>query len=68
MLSALADLGTLLFLFLIGRRLYSPWVGLLAAALYALAALPIQQSHFYTVDSFATFWIAAAGYFTVRIA
>jgi glycosyltransferase involved in cell wall biosynthesis len=68
LLSALADLGTLLLLFFIGRRLYSPWVGLLAAALYALTALPIQQSHFYTVDSFATFWIAAAGYFTVRIA
>jgi YYY domain-containing protein len=68
MLSGLADLGTLVLLFLIGRRLYGQWVGLLAAALYALAALPIQQSHFYTVDSFAGFFIAVAGYFTVRAA
>jgi len=66
MLSALVDLGTIGFLFLIGRRLYSPKIGLLAAALYALAALPIQQSHFYTVDAFATFFITAAGYFVVR--
>jgi len=65
MLAALADLGAVLFIFFIGRRLYGPWVGLLAAALNALAALPIQQSHFYTVDSFAGFFIAAAGYFVV---
>ncbi len=65
-LSALADLGAALFLFFIGRRLYGPGVGLLATALYALAALPIQQSHFYTVDSFAGFFIVAAAYFVVR--
>lgn len=68
MLSALVDLGAVLFTFLIGRRLYSSWVGLLGAALYALAALPIQQSHFYTVDAFAGFFITAAGYFAVRAA
>ncbi len=68
MLSALADLGTALFLFFIGRRLYGPWIGLLATTLYVLAALPIQQSHFYTVDSFAGFFITLAGYFVVRAA
>ncbi len=68
MLSALVDLGTLLFIFLIGRRLYGPWVGLLAVTLYALAVLPIQQSHFYTVDAFAAFFITAASYFVVRAA
>ena len=68
MLSALADLGAVLFIFMLGRRLYGPWVGLLAAALYALAALPIQQSHFYTVDAFAAFFITAAGYFATRVA
>src|SRR5262249_47919452 len=35
--SAIADLLALVFLFLIGRRLYNAWVGLLAAALYAAA-------------------------------
>jgi 4-amino-4-deoxy-L-arabinose transferase-like glycosyltransferase len=68
MLSALADLGSILFIFFIGRRLYSPRIGLLAAALSALAVLPIQQSHFYTVDSFAGFFITAAGFFVVRAA
>jgi YYY domain-containing protein len=68
MLSALADLGTILFTFAIGRRLYGSWVGLLAATLYAFSALPIQQSHFYAVDSFAGFFITAAGFFVVRAA
>jgi len=65
-LSALADLGAAALLFFIGRRLYGQGVGWLATALYALAALPIQQSHFYTVDSFAGFFIVAAGYLVVR--
>ena len=38
---------------LVGRRLYGAAVGLLAGGLYALMALPIQQAHFFTVDSYA---------------
>lgn len=44
--SALADWLTVGLLFLLGRRLYGRWTGLLAAALYGVAAFPIQQSHF----------------------
>jgi YYY domain-containing protein len=66
MLSALADLGGLVFLFFIGRRLYGPGVGLLAVALGALAVLPIQQSHFFVVDNFAHFFVVATLYFAVR--
>ncbi|MGB4594808.1 MAG: DUF2298 domain-containing protein [Anaerolineaceae bacterium] len=51
-LSALADSLTILLVFLIGKRLYNDKVGLVAAALYACAVLPIQQSHFMTVDTF----------------
>ena len=65
MLSALADLGGLVFLFFIGRRLYGPGVGLLAVALGALAVLPIQQSHFFVVDNFAHFFVVATLYFAV---
>ena len=65
-LSTLADLGGLLFLFFIGRRLYGPGVGLLAVALGALAVLPIQQSHFFVVDNFAHFFVVATLYFAVR--
>lgn len=66
--SALADVLTLLVLYLIGRRLYNPITGLLAAALSALAVLQIQQSHFMTVDSFAVCFTALAMYAAVRVA
>src|SRR5512135_85660 len=68
LLSALFDLGTLVWLFLIARKLYDSRVALLATALGAAAVLNIQQAHFFTVDTFATFFIAATFYFTVRLA
>jgi len=64
--AALADWLTVLVLFLIGRRLYGRWVGLLAAGLYSFAALALQLSSFWTVDSFATFWVTLAIYFAIR--
>jgi len=66
MLSALSDLGTVLLIYLIGRRLYGEAVGLLASALGALTAFCIQQAHFFTVDSMACFFITLAVYFSVR--
>jgi len=68
LLSTLADLAALVFLFLIGQRLYSPGVGLLAVALGALAVLPIQHSHFFTVDNFANSFVIITLYFAVRAA
>ena len=67
-MSGLFDLGVVWLVFLIGRRLYSTRVGLLSAALYTPAVLALQQSHFYTVDTFATFFAALAFYFAVRVA
>jgi YYY domain-containing protein len=49
--SALFDLATVLLVFAIGRRLYDRWVGVLGALFYALAVLPIQLSHYMTVDT-----------------
>ncbi len=66
-LSALADLGTVLVIYAIGRRLYDRRAALLAAALGALAVLPIQQAHFFTVDTFLTLFVALAFYFAVRV-
>ncbi|HLF28853.1 MAG TPA: DUF2298 domain-containing protein [Anaerolineae bacterium] len=65
-LSALFDLGTLIWLFLIAREVYSVRAGLAAMALGALAVLHIQQAHFFTADTFATHFVAAAFYFSVR--
>ncbi|MGC8779669.1 MAG: DUF2298 domain-containing protein [Anaerolineae bacterium] len=67
-LSGIFDLGCVFLAFVIGRRLYGRKVGLLAAALYAFAVLPLQQSHFYTVDTFGSFFALLAFYFAVRVA
>jgi len=65
-LSALADLGTLILIYLIGRRLYGETIGLFAAGLGAVTAFLIQQAHFFTVDSVACFFTMWAAYFSVR--
>jgi len=67
-LSALADLLTVLFVYLIGARAYDKRVGLLAAGFSAFAVLQIQQSHFFTVDTFTTLFSMIAVYFAVSIA
>ncbi len=67
-LSGLFDLAGVALIYVIGRRLYSRKVGLLAAALLTFAVLPLQQSHFYTVDTFATFFALLTFYFAVRVA
>ena len=56
-LSAVADLGTIALLYFIVKRFYKARVALLAAAFSALAVMQIQQSHFYTTDSFSTFFM-----------
>ncbi len=48
--SAIFDVLTIVLVFFIGRRLYNKWTGLLGALFYALAVLPIQLSHYATVD------------------
>lgn len=68
-LSGLFDSLALIVTFLIGWQLYRNYrVGLLAAALSALAVMQIQQSHFMTVDNFAVFFVASAMFCAVRVA
>ena len=66
--SALFALLSVMVVFLIGRRLYGVWVGLLAALLLALAVLPIQIAHFFTVDSATAFFTLLSIYWAVRLA
>jgi len=66
-LSALMDLMAVIVVFFIGTRLYNRKIGLLAAAFSSLAVLQIQQSHFFTVDTFATFFSVLGIYFAVEI-
>ena len=67
-LSAFADIVTILITFLIGKRLYKDKVGLIAAALYSFSVLPIQLSHFMTVDSFTNTFGMLTVYLGVCIA
>jgi len=66
-LSTIADLITLLTTFALAKMLYGRRVGLLAAALYAGAVMPIQQSHFFTVDNFAVCFGTLALFFITRL-
>jgi hypothetical protein len=67
-LSALFDLGTIVLIFLLGRRLYNNAVGLIAAAAVAVTVLHIQLSHFYAVDTVLTFLVVATMLFAARFA
>ena len=67
-LSAIADLLTVLFVYLIAEKVYNRRVGLLSAAFSAFAVLQIQQSHFFTVDTFTTFFSMLAIYFAAKVA
>lgn len=65
--SALTDLLTVLLVYLIAARLYDKRVGVLAAAFSTAAVLQIQQSHFFTMDTFANLFAFLAFYFAIRI-
>ena len=67
-LSAVADILTLLVPCQLGRLLWGRAVGLLGAAFYAVAVLPIQAAHFFTVDSWVTLFASVALLFAVRLA
>ncbi|MBX0327826.1 glycosyltransferase family 39 protein, partial [Oscillochloris sp. ZM17-4] len=67
-LAMLFDLGSILMVFLIARRLFDARVGLLAAALLALSVMPIQQSHFFVDPIFSTFFALVSLYWAVRVA
>ena len=66
-LSAVMDLLSVVLVFFIGTRLYNRKVGILGAAFSAFAVLQIQQSHFFTVDTFITFFTLLTVYFSVEV-
>jgi YYY domain-containing protein len=67
-LSALFDLSTVLLIFFIGKRLYGTRVALLGSLFLAASVLDIQQSHFFTVDTFTNVPILLAFWFALDIA
>ncbi|MFQ5924454.1 MAG: glycosyltransferase family 39 protein [Dehalococcoidia bacterium] len=66
-MAAVFDTGTVLLVYLLGRRLYNHRTGLLAAILVAFTVLSIQQAHFTTVDSMLTFLVALTVLFSAKV-
>jgi YYY domain-containing protein len=66
-ISGLVDTGTIVFIFLSCLLIFSPSVALLASALLAFTTLHLHASHFFTVDTFVTFFAAGSVYFALRI-
>ena len=66
-LSAVADLGVIILVFLFARTLYrDPRIGLFAALLYSVTLLPVQHAHFFVVDPLANLFVALALWFLAR--
>jgi len=66
-LSALADVGSVLLVFVLGRRMYSRSVGLLAAAFMVFAVIHIQNSHFYRPETFSVLFTLASFWAMLRM-
>lgn len=67
LLSALFDLGSLFMIYKIGRIIgKSDWFGLTGVLFFAPNVFSIQQSHFFTVDTFLTFFVSLFFYFILK--
>lgn len=65
--TALMGTLTIVAVYFLGRRLYGRKAGLLAALLYAVAPLAVVHAHFLTVDVPATFFVAMALLWAIRL-
>ena len=66
-LSALADTGSIIMVYVLGRRMFGSGVGLLAAAFTAVAVIHVQNSHFYRPETFSVFFSLAAFWAMLRM-
>ncbi len=66
-ISTTADLGTLFIIFLLGKRIFTTFSGLLGSLFYGLSTLALQTSHFYVVDPLLTFLVTLCLYCIVLL-
>ena len=64
---ALADVGTVFMVYLLGKKIYGSRAGLLAAALVALAVVHIQHSHFYRPEPLLVFFLMVSFWFMLQV-
>ncbi|MDD2482809.1 MAG: glycosyltransferase family 39 protein [Candidatus Shapirobacteria bacterium] len=66
-LTILADVLIVLLIYLISQKIFNQKIALLSSFFYSICVLPIQLSHFYTVDPFLNLFIVLSFYFLVII-
>lgn len=67
-LSALLDSLTVVVVFAIARDIFSARLGVIAALFAAIAPISIQLAHFFTPDSWLTFFVSLTLYGAIRAA
>ena len=65
-LAALFGVGTVLMLYLLGRLLWGPLAGLIAALMLSLSRINVECSHFARMYTAMTFFAATSFYFLAR--
>ena len=68
LVSTIADIVTILAIYILGSRLYSRKVALIACGFIALAVLHIQLSHFFAVDTLQAMFAVITIFFLYRVA
>lgn len=63
--SVIMDLGTILLIYKLSKKLWGTSTGLISSFFYTVSVLPIQLSHFYTVDTPLTFLITLLLYLLI---
>lgn len=66
-ITIILDIGIVYLVFLIGQKIFTFQIGLLAAFFYSISVLPIQLAHFYTVDPFLNFFLVLTFYFLISL-
>ena len=67
MLNCLYELIALGLVFLVGRRLFGPWVGLAAAGVFAVSSLRIQATHMIGADLPGSLFVFGVFFFCARL-
>lgn len=69
LLSTIFDLGTIIFVFFLARAIHSKrsnTFAIISSTIYAFMFFPIQNSHFFVVDVYVTFFLTASTFFIVK--
>ena len=66
-LTVLSDILVTLLIYLISKKIFNQKIALLSSFFYSICVLPIQLSHFYTVDPFLNLFIVLSFYFLILL-